>query len=212
MSCSRSSCASSRRLCSEMTRKERARIAVALRELGLTGAEIARRMEISPSYAVSLYSDPSGEAERKRKDGYRRPCPGCGALMDGSEGEGPRAPQLCKDCARAGPDGEQAMGPSRSHRRYSRVRSDQWSPRIGSRMVGSKTCSWVGQYPPASAGLSLRTQRTRQSVIARAQNHPFASWAEAIEAGRLSARPKAGRQGETHEEEVQGKWRVRTWF
>ena len=69
-----------------MTRAERARIAVSLRERGWTGAEIARSMGISRSYASSLYNDPSGEADRKRKDSYRKPCPECGVLMDGSEG------------------------------------------------------------------------------------------------------------------------------
>lgn len=59
--------------------------------------EIAERLGISRSYASSLYNDPTGEKERIRKNKYRKPCPDCGNLMDGSDGS--KGPTYCHKCA-----------------------------------------------------------------------------------------------------------------
>jgi len=69
--------------------------AVRLRAQGLLQHEIALRLGISRSYASALYRDPSREQERRRKNGYRQPCPRCGTLMDGSSLP---TPSLCTRC------------------------------------------------------------------------------------------------------------------
>jgi hypothetical protein len=91
-----------------MTRAERAVVAVALREDGYTAREIAEELGISRSYASSLYSDPTGEGERARKDRYRGTCEECGAATDGSNGPG-SASHLCSRCAPARHAEEQRM-------------------------------------------------------------------------------------------------------
>jgi len=65
----------------------------------LTHRVIGNRLGISTSYASELDCDPDGAKTRARKDSYRRPCPNCGKLMDGSNGR--NGPKLCKDCAAA---------------------------------------------------------------------------------------------------------------
>jgi hypothetical protein len=74
-----------------MRRVEQAAIAQRLRTdggggEGLTIAAVAREMGISVSYAGSLLSDPTGEADRARKRKYLSRCqePGCGKLCYGS--------------------------------------------------------------------------------------------------------------------------------
>jgi len=81
-------------------RAQRARAAAELRAEGLTAREIAERLAVSPNYAHSLLSDPDGAKDRARKDSYRKPCPNCGRLMTGSNGNGPDAPSLCRECAK----------------------------------------------------------------------------------------------------------------
>jgi hypothetical protein len=65
----------------------------------LTQREIGERLGISTSYAGDLARDPDGSQVRARKDSYRRSCPNCGTLMDGSNGR--NGPKLCKVCAAA---------------------------------------------------------------------------------------------------------------
>lgn len=55
--------------------------ALQLQSEGLSGTEIAERLEISKSLAYGLLNDPYGEKERERKRMY---CPVCGAKKDGS--------------------------------------------------------------------------------------------------------------------------------
>lgn len=70
-----------------------------LREDGFTHQEIADVLGISRGYVRDLIYDPDGSRARARKSGYRRPCPECGTLMDGSDGR-TNGPKLCGVCAR----------------------------------------------------------------------------------------------------------------
>jgi hypothetical protein len=70
-----------------------------LRDQGLNGMEIARRLGFGNTYVYDLLNDPCGEKLVARKNGYRRPCPNCGTLMDGSNGNGPNAARVCATCA-----------------------------------------------------------------------------------------------------------------
>jgi hypothetical protein len=75
----------------------RAREAAGLRRKGMAVAKIAVAMGLSRSYVSSLLNDPDGSGDKKRKEGYRLPCPICGTLMSGSDGysAGPRHCQAC---------------------------------------------------------------------------------------------------------------------
>lgn len=86
-------------LATRRTRGDMAAAALALREHGLLPREIGDELGISRSYAAELLDDPAGDKVRARKNGYRRPCPDCGALMNGSNGR--QAPRLCADCTSA---------------------------------------------------------------------------------------------------------------
>lgn len=81
------------------SRTELASRAAELRATGLVYREIAQELGISRSYASTLISDPDDAQARARKASYRRPCPECGTLMDGSNGRGPNAARLCAKCA-----------------------------------------------------------------------------------------------------------------
>jgi endogenous inhibitor of DNA gyrase (YacG/DUF329 family) len=81
-----------------MRRADRLAAVRALHEQGLFAREIAERLGISRSYAASLLSDPTGDKDRKRKESYRRPCPLCGELMCGGDGNGRKAPVVCHRC------------------------------------------------------------------------------------------------------------------
>jgi hypothetical protein len=81
-----------------MTRAELAVEVKRLRDSGFNFFVIAERLGISRSYASELYRDPEGLKARARKDGYRKPCPDCGNLMDGSSGPN-HPPGHCADCA-----------------------------------------------------------------------------------------------------------------
>jgi hypothetical protein len=77
--------------------------AIRLRGEGRSNREIAAEIDRSASYVSSLIVDPDGSLMKARKDGYRKPCPSCGALMDGSGGPN-RSPDRCVRCAnRRGP-------------------------------------------------------------------------------------------------------------
>jgi hypothetical protein len=80
------------------SRAEKAKIAAQLRSHGLVLREIAEHLGISISYAQGLVADPDGTKERARRQRYRQPCPGCGRLMDGSNGRS-RSPKHCHRCA-----------------------------------------------------------------------------------------------------------------
>lgn len=76
--------------------------AVDLRARGTSQRAIAEQLGVSVSYASGLYRDPTGSADRARKDGYRRPCPKCGTLMSGHDGpSSPKAPRQCRHCQAA---------------------------------------------------------------------------------------------------------------
>jgi hypothetical protein len=81
-----------------MTRAELAVEVKRLRDSGFNFFVIAERLGISRSYASELYRDPEGLKARARKDRYRKPCPDCGNLMDGSNGPN-HPPGHCADCA-----------------------------------------------------------------------------------------------------------------
>lgn len=63
----------------------------------LTYAAIAARLGISHTYAQGLYEDPDGAKARKRKDGYSRPCLGCGEPVSGAEGP-KKVADFCGSC------------------------------------------------------------------------------------------------------------------
>lgn len=82
-----------------MTRSERV---VEIRRLiaaGHTHAAVAEIMGLSRSTVRNYIYDPSGLKNRTRKDSYRKPCPDCGRLMDGSNGRGPNSSKHCRSCA-----------------------------------------------------------------------------------------------------------------
>lgn len=74
-------------------RLERAAKAAALREEGLTQAEIAERLGISRSYAASLLNDPDGSGDRARKTKYDGECVDCGSRTTAAPA------QRCAPCA-----------------------------------------------------------------------------------------------------------------
>jgi hypothetical protein len=84
-----------------MSRAALAYRAAELRRSGLLQREIAERLNISRSYASELLADPLGRTAIVRKDRFRKPCPDCGALMDGSNGNGLNASRHCAKCAPA---------------------------------------------------------------------------------------------------------------
>lgn len=72
---------------------------VSLREQGMTNAQIAATLGMSPSGLRSLINDPDLSKQRARRERYRRPCPRCGTLMDGSGGRKTQ-PEICFSCSR----------------------------------------------------------------------------------------------------------------
>jgi hypothetical protein len=69
-----------------------------LERRGLTTREIADRLGLAPS-TINIYRrDPDGSLHRRRLDGYRGRCRGCGAPTTGSGGPG-GAPHWCRRCA-----------------------------------------------------------------------------------------------------------------
>lgn len=83
--------------------------------------EVAELFGISRSYASSLMTDPHGERERSRKDGYRGTCERCGQKTDGSAGPG-KAPKVCATCLLRDPDSAMRTGPRRPHRIWNEER------------------------------------------------------------------------------------------
>ena len=71
-----------------------------LQAAGSNQTEIARKLELSRSYVNAVVCDPDGKAEVERKNRYRKPCPKCGSLMTGSNGNGSNAPSMCAACFR----------------------------------------------------------------------------------------------------------------
>ena len=57
------------------------------------------RLGISNTYYYDVLNDPDGSRVLARRERYRKPCPMCGELMDGSWGNSPRAPKHCAKCA-----------------------------------------------------------------------------------------------------------------
>lgn len=82
------------------SRSERVARAQRLREEGLLLREIAESLGCSLSTAQAYLSDPDNAKARARKDSYRQACIGCGTLLNGSNGRGPRAAKRCRTCAR----------------------------------------------------------------------------------------------------------------
>ncbi len=66
--------------------------------MGLLQREIVDVTGLSRAYVSELLIDPTGEGARERKERYRRPCPNCGRLMEGSDGRGVKAPKVCRVC------------------------------------------------------------------------------------------------------------------
>jgi biotin operon repressor len=91
------------------TRRERAEQAAILREQGLTGIEIGKRLGISRAYAYALLEDPDGSADRRRKASYAGTCKGCGAPTSGHNGRA-LAPEYCAACA---PDAHRKWTPEK---------------------------------------------------------------------------------------------------
>lgn len=80
------------------TRAELATLARMLAGHGLIAREIAPLLGVGRGYVQQLLTDPDGSRERARKERYRIPCPGCGRLLNGSDGRGPHAPTRCLPC------------------------------------------------------------------------------------------------------------------
>lgn len=81
--------------------RERLELAERVRELRaqhLTHREVARRLDITRSYASTLADDPDGSKARARKDSYRGVCVDCEGPTSGSEGRS-RTPERCEVCA-----------------------------------------------------------------------------------------------------------------
>lgn len=184
-----------------------------LREAGLNGKQIAARMGISHTYVYELLNDPDGIKAKARKDSYRKPCPQCGTLMAGQNGPN-KAPKLCRSCA---------AKEQRKTKRWTReavIEAIQAFAREHGRPP--LATEWLApmpyrgtQYPPASAVYSYASKRGGGKRV----NHPFESWADAIEAAGFP-RPKPGHkvrpygQGAHHMEkefivlrkEADGRW------
>jgi hypothetical protein len=71
-----------------------------MRAAGQTHREIADTLRIADSTVRQLATDPLGEKARALKETYRRPCPECGELMNGSDGPN-HPPPRCDYCQRA---------------------------------------------------------------------------------------------------------------
>jgi hypothetical protein len=146
--------------------------AVRLRASGHSMMQIAERLGVSPSYASALYCDPDRSKEIARKNSYRKPCPECGALMDGSNGR--RSPSLCFECSTAKQHEERYWTPERiiaSIRRYAKENG----------------------YPPTSKEWLLN--RPSWGAPVTAAQREFGSWANTIEAAGFK-RPKIGLYGD----------------
>lgn len=72
-----------------------AKQAAALRAEGLYGAQIAKRLRISTSYAYELLSDPTGEKARRRKERYCGMCVDCGGRTNAGGGPPPERCDVC---------------------------------------------------------------------------------------------------------------------
>lgn len=68
-----------------------------LRAKGLTGLEIARKLGISSGFVYSLFRDPTGELDHRRKRKYDGICARCGGRTSGTDG---RPRELCTSCMR----------------------------------------------------------------------------------------------------------------
>lgn len=81
-----------------MNRAQRLAQIVALRDGGLTTRQIAAEVGLKPSGVRSVLNDPDGSKQKNRRERYRKPCPRCGTLMDGSNGykSGPRLCSICE--------------------------------------------------------------------------------------------------------------------
>lgn len=69
-----------------------------LRAQGWMLKEIAARFGVKTQTVHGWLHDPDGKRSRARRDSYRKPCPECGVLMDGSGGKN-HGPQTCAACA-----------------------------------------------------------------------------------------------------------------
>lgn len=79
------------------SRAELAAAAAQMAARGLLQREIACELGVSNSYVSSVINDPTGEKERRRKEGYRGTCSECGGRTNGSAGPG-KAPTVCATC------------------------------------------------------------------------------------------------------------------
>lgn len=156
-----------------MTRAQNAARASELRVEGLVFREIAGRMGISVSYAQQLVADPDGSKCQARKDSYRKPCPQCGRLMNGSDGT--NGPRLCTRCDKV--DQKTNMARRELHRKGGtgpRVWTDQ-RMLDAIRSIAQDGIASLGEYNAAYA----RTRKgSMPSTVLFVQR--FGSWSEAV--------------------------------
>lgn len=153
-----------------MTRAEKYAAIMALREQGFSWKEVAAQAGMTYSAVRNLYNDPDGSKQKARRERYRRPCPTCGTMMDGSGGMKVQ-PTHCKTCAPA---------ENRLWTREAVIDAIQrWAAEHGRPPSASQ---WTRSEDGHPAGGSV--YRSTSNTWA-----PFASWADAIEAAGFP-RPK----------------------
>jgi hypothetical protein len=161
-----------------VTRAERAQVAAALRAEGLLQREIAERMGLSRSYTSALLADPTGDADKARKDRYRGVCEACGGPTTGAEGPA-KTPRFCCHCA---PNLLRKWTPERIVEA-----AREWARRYGH---APNVHDWSHrsvdpdgyEFPPATSCYDNGTGETRP---------PFESWADVIAAAGFP-RPSLG--------------------
>lgn len=160
-----------------------------LRERGLMLQQIADRLGISRQFVSDLLNDPDRSRQRVRRERYRRACPGwrreCGALMDGSNGNGPSASRLCVECDRLRIHDERKWTAETVVDAIQRFAEEHGRPPFATEWVHADP---VNGYP-CSRACYRSTHDANKSA-------PFAKWADAVEAAGFP-RPEPGKYERT---------------
>jgi len=165
-----------------MTRAEKHAALVSLRASGFTIAEAGAVVGLTHSGARNILNDPDGSKQRARRERYRGTCARCGGKTDGSCGY--RSCTVhCAACAI-----------------IVQHENKRWTREAVIEAIQLWAAEHDGQPPLASEWLHASEDGrfpNRGSVYRNGKNqgHPFAKWADAIEAAGFP-RPHVGVYGD----------------
>lgn len=152
---------------------------------GLTRREAGERMGLRRSALYDLINDPDRKKRGARRARYRKPCPQCGRLMDGTAGPN-SSPKLCGACYAAKLKAERRWTPeaivaalqafaAAAGRTPSADDTRPTAPSVRARLVPARLAELDADLPTLP----------QQSAVCR----EFGTWAAAIDAAGLPRLP-----------------------